>query len=73
MATIYDVAKKAAVSPKTVSRVLNGDGPVNGNTRDAVLAAMAELNYVPSSAARSMRSQKTGLIGMITGAISTSP
>lgn len=73
MATIYDVAKKAGVSPKTVSRVLNGDAPVNEKTRDAVNAAMAELGYIPSSAARSMRSQRSGLVGMITGAISMSP
>ncbi len=73
MATIYDVAKAAGVSPKTVSRVLNGDTPVNAQTRELVEAAMRSLNYVPSSAARSMRSNKTGLIGMITGAISASP
>ncbi|HWA20637.1 MAG TPA: LacI family DNA-binding transcriptional regulator [Devosia sp.] len=70
---MYDVAKAAGVSPKTVSRVLNGDAPVNARTREAVEAAMATLHYVPSSAARSMRSNKTGLIGMITGAISASP
>jgi LacI family transcriptional regulator len=72
MATIYDVARKAGVSPKTVSRVLNGDAPVNEKTRAAVQAAMAELGYVPSNAARSMRSQKSGLVGLITGAISMS-
>ena len=70
MATIYDVAKAANVSPKTVSRVLNGDAPVGKETRDAVEAAMAALGYVPSSAARMMRSNKSGLIGLITGAIS---
>lgn len=71
MATIYDVAKAAGVSPKTVSRVMNGDAPVNQATREAVKQAMAALNYVPSSAARTMRSQRSGLIGMITGAISS--
>jgi LacI family transcriptional regulator len=71
MATIYDVAKAAGVSAKTVSRVLNGDGPVGGDTRRAVETAMAELGYVPSNAARMMRSHKSGLIGVITGAIST--
>ncbi|RYG55674.1 MAG: LacI family transcriptional regulator, partial [Alphaproteobacteria bacterium] len=60
MATIYDVAKAAGVSPKTVSRVMNGDAPVNEKTREAVEAAMASLNYVPSSAARTMRSQRSG-------------
>jgi LacI family transcriptional regulator len=71
MATIYDVAKAAGVSPKTVSRVLNGDGPVGSGTRQAVESAMADLDYVPSNAARMMRSNKSGLIGVITGAIST--
>ena len=71
MATIYDVAKAAGVSPKTVSRVLNGDAPVGRETKDAVEAAIATLGYVPSNAARMMRSNKSGLIGVITGAIST--
>lgn len=73
MATIYDVAKRAGVSPKTVSRVLNGDAPVKAETRNAVIKAMAFLEYVPSSAAKSMRSHKTGLVGLITGAISGAP
>ena len=54
MATIYDVAKVAGVSAKTVSRVLNGDGPVGRETREAVEAAMRDLGYVPSNAARMM-------------------
>lgn len=70
MPTIYDVAKRAGVSPKTVSRVLNADAPVGSKTRMAVEKAIAELGYVPSSAARMMRSNKSGLIGLITGAIS---
>ncbi len=76
MATIYDVAKSAGVSPKTVSRVLNRDAPVSKETRGAVEAAIEALGYVPSSAARTMRSSKTGLVGLISGAISeaeTSP
>jgi LacI family transcriptional regulator len=72
VATIYDVAKAAGVSPKTVSRVLNGDAPVGVTTREAVEKAMRELGYVPSNAARMMRSNKSGLIGLITGAISMS-
>lgn len=72
MATIYDVAKTAGVSPKTVSRVLNGDAPVGAKTREAVERAMATLGYVPSNAARMMRSNRSGLVGLITGAISSS-
>lgn len=70
MATIYDVARMAGVSPKTVSRVMNGDGPVNVRTREAVQAAIGTLGYVPSSAARTMRSNRSGLVGLVTGAIS---
>ncbi len=73
MATIYDVARIAGVSAKTVSRVLNGDAPVGRDTREAVEKAIADLGYVPSNAARMMRSNKSGLIGLITGAISMSP
>lgn len=71
MATIYDVATAAGVSPKTVSRVLNGEGPVGRATREAVEKAIARMGYVPSNAARMMRSNKSGLVGVITGAIST--
>ena len=71
MSTIYDVARLAGVSPKTVSRVLNADGPVGEKTREAVEKAMRELGYVRSNAARMMRAQKSGIIGLITGALST--
>lgn len=70
MSTIYDVAKAAGVSPKTVSRVLNGDAPVKAETAMIVRQVIKELGYAPSSAARAMRSNKSGLIGLITGAIS---
>ena len=70
MATIYDVAREAGVSPKTVSRVLNGDAPVGTKTRKQVADAIDALGYVPSPAARMMRSNRSGLIGLITGAIS---
>lgn len=73
LATIYDVAKRAGVSPKTVSRVMNGDAPVNVETRRAVQAVMGELGYSPLPAARAMRSTKTGLVGLITGAITATP
>ncbi|MGD1885785.1 MAG: LacI family DNA-binding transcriptional regulator [Cohaesibacteraceae bacterium] len=73
MATIYDVAKAANVSPKTVCRAINGDAPVGKKTRDKVEAAIASLGYVPSLAARTMRSNRSGLVGLITGAISLAP
>lgn len=73
MATIYDVARTAGVSPKTVSRVINGDTAVKASTKQKVQKAIAQLGYVPSTAARLMRSNKSGLVGLITGAISLSP
>jgi DNA-binding LacI/PurR family transcriptional regulator len=54
-ATIKQVASLAHVSTATVSYVLNSSGVVTPETRQRVLAAMAELNYQPSHAARSMR------------------
>lgn len=72
MPTIYDVAKLAGVSPKTVSRALNGDAPVSESTLEKVQGAIKTLGYVPSRAAQSMRSNKSGLVGLITGAISVS-
>lgn len=70
MATIYDVAAYAGVSPKTVSRVINGDASVSDKTRSKVETAIAALGYIPSSVARIMRSHRSGLVGLITGAIS---
>lgn len=49
--TIADVARTAAVSKTTVSRVLNGKGEVDAETAGRVRAVIAELGYVPSSRA----------------------
>mgnify|MGYP000020564427 CR=1 FL=1 len=73
MPTIYDVAKLAGVSPKTVSRVINADAPVGISTRERVESAIHDLGYRPSKAARMMRSNRSGLVGLITGAISQIP
>lgn len=54
-ATIKQVAQRAGVSIATVSYVLNGTGVVTDETRQRVLDAVAELNYQPQHAARSMR------------------
>ncbi|GGI97793.1 hypothetical protein GCM10010885_04350 [Alicyclobacillus cellulosilyticus] len=45
MPTISDVARRAGVSPATVSRVLNGYADVSDETRRRVRRAMAELGY----------------------------
>lgn len=63
--TIYDVAEAAGVSISTVSRVLNGKDDVAEETRERVWAAVAELGYTFNLAARSMRSRRTGILGLI--------
>ena len=63
--TINHVAKKAGVSMKTVSRVLNKEPNVAPKTRERVLAAAKELRYAPSLAARGLASSKSYLIALL--------
>lgn len=63
--TIRDVARTAGVSVSTVSRVLNGKVDVAKDTKDHILSVIDELGYTTNLAARSMRSQKKNLIGLI--------
>ncbi|MBK7319219.1 LacI family DNA-binding transcriptional regulator [Candidatus Villigracilis affinis] len=64
-ATISDVAEHAGVSIATVSRVLTGNTPVIEETAERVRAAIAELRFVPRTAARTLASRKTNTIGLI--------
>jgi LacI family transcriptional regulator len=57
--TITDVARKAEVSPATVSRVLNGSSPVSPVLAQRVEAAAAKLGYRPFGPARALRQQRT--------------
>jgi LacI family transcriptional regulator len=63
--TIQDVARKAGVSVSTVSRVLNEKVDVASDTQDRILAVIAELGYTSNLAARSMRSHRKNLIGLV--------
>jgi|AntAceMinimDraft_17_1070374.scaffolds.fasta_scaffold15171_3 DNA-binding LacI/PurR family transcriptional regulator len=65
MSTIKDVAKKAHVSVATVSRVINQKGYVNIETRQMVLDAVQELNYVPNELARSLFQKKSHIIAVL--------
>ncbi|KMS84641.1 LacI family DNA-binding transcriptional regulator [Streptomyces flaveolus] len=53
--TLADVAREVGVSAKTVSRVLNEDGPASAQTRKRVLAAVARLGFQPNLMARNIR------------------
>lgn len=63
--TIKDIAKKANVSPSTVSRVLNNSGYVKEETRIKINEAIKEMNYTPSAIARSLSRRETNTIGVI--------
>ena len=64
MAGIKDVAKLAGVGVGTVSRVLNKSGYVSQPVIERVNQAMKELKYTPNFSARSLKTQKTNLIGL---------
>ena len=62
--SIKDVARAAGVSPATVSRAL-GKGPVSEALRAQVLEAVRATGYRPNLAARRLRSQESGTIGLV--------
>jgi LacI family transcriptional regulator len=63
--TIQDVAKTAGVSVSTVSRVLNSKVDVALETQDRIRSVIDELGYTTNLAARSMRSFKKNMVGLI--------
>lgn len=67
VATIGDVATRAGVSIRTVSRVINGSPKVNAATRAAVQAVVDALGYAPSARAQALASGRSRLIGVIQG------
>ncbi|GAC1331936.1 MAG: LacI family DNA-binding transcriptional regulator [Chloroflexota bacterium] len=65
-ATSLDVARLAGVNQSTVSRALARDGKVSTDTRARVQAAARQLGYTPNAIARSLITQKTNIIGIVT-------
>ncbi len=63
--TIYDVARGAGVSIASVSRVLNGQRNPRQETKDRVLAAVAELGFAPDGAARALSARLKEVVGVI--------
>jgi len=63
--TIYDVAREARVSMKTVSRVINREIGVRAPTRERVTQAIAALGWQPNLSARALAGGRSYLIGMI--------
>lgn len=63
--TITDVAREARVSVASVSRVVNGHANVNPETRQRILEVVDRLRYVPHTAARSLITKRTHMIGVL--------
>src|SRR5579864_4056363 len=68
--TSHDVARLAGLSQSTVSRALREDRRVAPGTRERVLAAAAELGYVPNALARNLVQGSTRTVGMLVTDIS---
>jgi len=64
--TLYDVARYAGVSYQTVSRVINQAEHVSARTREKVLFAMRELNYVPNRGAQQLAGKRSRTLGLLT-------
>jgi transcriptional regulator with XRE-family HTH domain len=64
MSTMRDVAQRAGVSTKTVSRVVNNDRYISEDVRRRVEQAIADLQYVPNVLAQTLRSGKDKAIGV---------
>ncbi|GAA1726756.1 LacI family DNA-binding transcriptional regulator [Brachybacterium phenoliresistens] len=63
--SMVDVARRAGVSQKTVSRVVNGEPHVREELRDRIHEAIRELGYRPNAAARSLVTRRTRRIGVV--------
>ena len=73
--TLKDVAEPAGVSAATASLVLNGraDGRVSADLAERVEKAAEKLNYRPNLVARSLRTQESKTIGVISNDVATTP
>ena len=65
MVSIREVAKKAGVSPATVSRVINGTANVDPAKKERVLAVIEETGFKPNELARALFKKSSKIIGVI--------
>jgi DNA-binding LacI/PurR family transcriptional regulator len=65
MTTIKDIARALEVAPSTVARALNNHPHISDQTKSRVQATAQQLGYIANSAARSMRSRASTLIGFV--------
>lgn len=65
MVTIHDVARLAGVSIATVSNTINQNNKVTPQTAERVMQAVRELNYIPNTLAKNLKTSQSNLIGII--------
>ena len=65
MPNISDIAKRAGVSPSTVSYVLSGKRPISQEVKQRVYQAMQDLGYQPNSLARALVTKRTRIIALL--------
>jgi LacI family transcriptional regulator len=65
MVTIKDISKRSGFSVATVSKALNNYPDISEHTREEVLKLCKEMNYVPNSSARSLKTHRSLTIGII--------
>lgn len=63
--TIYDVAKKCGVSPGTVSKAINNYSAIPSKTKERILKAMKEMNYIPNVGAKALSKRVSKNIGVL--------
>ena len=70
--TVKTLARKAGVSPATVSLALNGDPRVAAKTRGKISRLAGKLKYVPNNFGRALQSSRSRLVGYVIQKITTS-
>jgi LacI family transcriptional regulator len=63
--TLADIAREAGTSPSTASRALNGRGYVSTDARERLLEAADRLGYVPNASARTLKAQRSRVVGVV--------
>jgi DNA-binding LacI/PurR family transcriptional regulator len=67
--TIKDIARRTGVSHSTVSRALRGDPLISMDTTRRIRQAAKEMSYLPSAAARSLKTNRSQMLGVIVSSI----
>lgn len=62
---VRELAKKTGYSVATISRVMNGSDTVKKDTREFILQAACEMNFIPNPAAKALATQRTHIIGAV--------